>query len=64
MTCPKCGSPTNVTDTVSRNCHTSRKRVCTECKHVFFTSEIIDPSAQDRLFTLRYRYPHRKVNKG
>lgn len=40
MTCPVCGSPTIIRETITKVDCIYRRRICKECKHVFKTEEV------------------------
>lgn len=41
MNCPKCNSPTSVTNSATRDGIVYRRRKCTECGEIMFTQERI-----------------------
>lgn len=67
MTCPKCGGVTGVWDSKPDAESVHRKRVCKECKHIFFTVEIDAESplpfyeAQSQYY--KARWPEKKKRK-
>ena len=63
MICPNCGGKTGVTDRVDNTWddETYRKRVCHECGHIFYTTEI-EVEANDQFKDNWYKH-HRDRNR-
>lgn len=63
MTCPICGGKTYITDSRPECDAVHRKRVCKECSHVFFTTEMESVSSEDLRRMHREQWHERRKKK-